>query len=141
MNSEQFKEYLLLYGSDLENWPDGLDQQAMALFQGSSEIRELVENEKGFESVLMDRSVDTPSSDFERRITLSAKPKTAREEGTFSFSTFFEFITLPKPALTMAFLLLFGFSLGFFHDTYADTGEDPVELSEYITFEEGEYYE
>ena len=141
MNSEQFKEYLLLYGSDLENWPDGLDQQAMALFQGSSEIRELVENEKGFESVLMDRVVDTPSSDFERRIALSAKPKTAREEGTFSLSGFFEFITLPKPALTMALLLMFGFSLGFFHDTYADTGEDPVELSEYITFEEGEYYE
>ena len=41
----------------------------------------------------------------------------------------------------MTFLLLFGFSLGFFYDTYADTGEDTIELSEYITFDEGEYYE
>ena len=91
--------------------------------------------------MLMDRAIDEPSSDFERRITLSAKTKTELEEKTFVFSSIFEFITLPKPALTMAFLLLFGFSLGFFYDTYADTGEDTIEFSEYITFEEGEYYE
>lgn len=141
MNREQFKEYLQLYGSDVEKWPDTLSRQALAFFNDSSEIRELVENEKGFESVLMDRAVDNPSSDFERRITLSAKPKTVEEKTSFSLSSVFEFISLPKPALTMAFLLMFGFSLGFFHDTYAETGEDNIELSEYINFEEGEYYE
>ncbi len=141
MNTEQFIENLELYGSDIEKWPEGLRQEALSLYQGSSEFKNLVESEKGFESMLMDRAIDEPSSDFERRITLSAKPKTELEEKTFVFSSIFEFITLPKPALTMAFLLLFGFSLGFFYDTYADTGEDTIEFSEYITFDEGEYYE
>ena len=141
MNTEQFIENLELYGSDIEKWPEGLRQEALSLYQGSSEFKNLVESEKGFESMLMDRAIDEPSSDFERRITLSAKTKTELEEKTFVFSSIFEFITLPKPALTMAFLLLFGFSLGFFYDTYADTGEDTIEFSEYITFDEGEYYE
>jgi len=81
------------------------------------------------------------TSDFERRITLSAKAKFVKEENVSLISSIFDLISIPKPALTMAFLLLFGFSLGFFYDTYSDTGENTLELSEYITFDEGEYYE
>lgn len=141
MERNQFIEYLQLYGSDIEKWPEGLRQEALSLYRDSSEIKDLVESEKGFESILSERAFEEPSSDFERRITLSAKPKVEKEEKNSVFSSIFDFITLPKPALTMAFLLLFGFSLGFFYDTYADTGDETLVLSEYITFDEGEYYE
>lgn len=141
MERNQFIEYLQLYGSDIEKWPEGLRQEALSLYRDSSEIKDLVESEKGFESILSERAFEEPSSDFERRITLSAKPKIEKEEKNSVFSSIFDYITLPKPALTMAFLLLFGFSLGFFYDTYADTGDETLVLSEYITFDEGEYYE
>ncbi len=141
MERAKFIQNLELYGSDLTSWPEEIRQQVLRLYDTSSEIRDLVDKEREFESMLTERSIDEPTSDFERRITLSAKPKAEAGEKTFVFSSIFDFITLPKPALTMAFLLLFGFSLGFFYDTYADTGEDTIELSEYITFDEGEYYE
>jgi len=141
MDREQFIENLQLYGADIEKWPEAIRQQALTAYRNVPEIKGLVESEKGFESMLLERAVDEPSSDFERRITLSAKPKIEKEEKASVFSSIFDLISIPKPALTMAFLLLFGFSLGFFYDTYADTGEDSIELSEYINFDEGEYYE
>ena len=80
MKRGQFIENLQLYGSDIEKWPERLRQEALSLYQGSSEFKDLVESEKGFESMLMGRAIDKPSSDFERRITLSAKPKTELDE-------------------------------------------------------------
>ena len=141
MDREQFIENLQLYGADIEKWPEAIRQQALTAYRNVPDIKGLVESEKGFESMLLERAVDEPSSDFERRITLSAKPKIEKEEKASVFSNIFDLISIPKPALTMAFLLLFGFSLGFFYDTYADTGEETIDLSEYITFDEGEYYE
>ncbi len=141
MKWEKFIEYLQLYGSDIDTWPGAIREQALILYKNSSELKGLVDKEKEFESMLTERSIENPTSDFERRITLSAKPKVAKEENASVFSSIFDLISIPKPALTMAFLLLFGFSLGFFYDTYSDTGENTLELSEYITFDEGEYYE
>ena len=141
MNREQFIEYLQLYGSDIDTWPEAIREQALILYQNSSELKGLVGQEKEFESMLTERSIENPTSDFERRITLSAKLKFVKEENASVISSIFDLISIPKPALTMAFLLLFGFSLGFFYETYTDTGENTLELSEYITFDEGEYYE
>ncbi len=141
MKREQFIEYLQLYGSDIDTWPGAIREQALILHQNSSELKGLVDKEKEFESMLTERSIENPTSDFERRITLSAKPKFVKEENASVISSIIDLISIPKPALTMAFLLLFGFSLGFFYDTYSDTGENTLELSEYITFDEGEYYE
>ncbi len=141
MIREQFIEYLQLHGSDISVWPEEIREQALSVYRDSVEIRGLVEQEKQFESMLSERSIDEPASDFERRITLSAKPKIVQEEASL-FSSFIGLLTIPKPALTFAFLLLFGFSLGFFYDSYADIGEnEDIALSEYITFDEGEYYE
>lgn len=141
MKREQFIENLQLYGSGIDTWPEAIREQALVLYQDSSEFKGLVDKEKEFESMLTERSIENPTSDFERRITLSAKPKFAKEENASVFSSIFDLISIPKPALTMAFLLLFGFSLGFFYYTYSDTGENTLEMSEYITFDEGEYYE
>jgi len=132
---------LQLYGSDLSKWPDEIRDQALSLYQNSTEIKGLVNMEKSFESMLKERHIENPSSDFERRITLSAKPRNAEMESLSVFSNVFDLINIPKPALTMVFLLLFGFTLGFFYNTYADSGDNGVELSEYLYFDEGEYYE
>jgi len=141
MNREQFIENLQLYGSDFTVWPEKIREQALSFYRDSVEIRGLIEQEKQFESMLTERSIDEPTSDFERRITLSAKPRIAKEERASVFSSLYDLLSIPKPALTVAFLLLFGFSLGFFYDSYADAGDGDIELSEYINFDEGEYYE
>ena len=141
MDRENFIKNLQVYGSELSAWPESIRQSAQDLCNSSPEIMELVENEKQFESILTERTVDEPSSDFERRITLSAGVKDPGTVSVSLLSSFFGLLTVPRPALTMGFLLLFGFSLGFFFDSYADAGEDTVEFSEYITFDEGEYYE
>lgn len=141
MNREQFIENLQLYGSDLSTWPEEIRDQALTVYQNSTEIKGLVDIEKEFETLLLKRNIENPSSDFERRITLSAKPRNAGMESVSVFSNVFDLINIPKPALTIVFLLLFGFTLGFFYDTYADTGENGMELSEYLYFDEGEYYE
>jgi len=141
MNREQFIENLQLYGSDLSTWPEEIRDQALTVYQNSTEIKGLVDIEKEFETLLFERNIENPSSDFERRITLSAKPRNAGMESVLVFSNVFDFINIPKPALTIVFLLLFGFTLGFFYDTYADTGDNGMELSEYLYFDEGEYYE
>jgi len=141
MKREQFIENLELYGSDINTWPEGIREHALTVCKESAELRGLVEKEKQFESIMAERNIDDPTSDFERRITLSAKPKVVIDEKNTVISSIFNLISIPKPALTMAIILLFGFSLGFFYDTYAYSNENTLELSEYITFDEGEYYE
>jgi hypothetical protein len=141
MNREQFIENLQLYGSDMNTWPEEIREHALTGYRDSAELRGLVEKEKQFESMLTERSIDEPTSDFERRITLSAKSKVAIGEKASVINSIFDLISIPKPALTMAMLLLFGFSLGFFYDTYTYTDDNTLELSEYISFDEGEYYE
>jgi len=139
MNREKFIEKLQLYGSDLSTWPEEVRDQALTVYQNSTEIKGLVDIEKEFETLLLERNIENPSSDFERRITLSAKPRSAGMESVSVFSNVFDLINIPKPALTIVFLLLFGFTIGFFYDTYADSGD--IELSEFLYFDEGEYHE
>ena len=141
MNREQFVEYLALFGSDINKWPEKIREQALSLHRESEELKGLVEKEMQFESIMNDRSVDDPTSDFERRITLSAKPRSEVTVKESFFSSIFSLVSVPKPALTMTLLLLFGFSVGFFFDSYAYSDENTLELNEYITFDEGEYYE
>ena len=78
MNSEQFAEYLSLYGSDINKWPEEIREKAFSVYRESEELKSLVEKEIQFESLMNNRAVDDPTSDFERRITLSAKPRAAR---------------------------------------------------------------
>ena len=139
MNNETFFENLQLYGSDISSWPEEIRDEAVSLYEGSAEIRKVVQNERDFESILLERIVEDPSSDLERRITLAAKTRGPVKQSYPAFSGIFDLISLPMPALTLAFVLMFGFSLGFLYDSYADPVE--TELSEYISFEKGEYYE
>jgi len=58
MKREQFIEYLQLYGSDIDTWPEAIREQALVLYQNSSELKGLVDKEKEFESMLTERSID-----------------------------------------------------------------------------------
>lgn len=139
MNSEKIFEYLQIYGSDISTWPEDLIGNAKELYERSSTVQEMVRRERDFESILLERKVEEPSSDLERRITLSATPRHFIEENKTLFSEIFGLFIFPKPALTIALVLLFGFTLGYLYDSYAEPENN--ELSDYIHLEEGNYYE
>ncbi|MGI9533654.1 MAG: hypothetical protein ACR2NW_01785 [Thermodesulfobacteriota bacterium] len=130
-----------IYGSEIEGWPPEAREGALELLLSSHELTEIVENEKQFEKLLNEREFEDPSSDLERRITLLADSTRPKAGSVSLWSSLSELFYVPKPALAIAFIMIFGFFLGFFYDSYAN-GVDELELSDLMHYEDdGGYYE
>jgi len=143
MNPKQFKENLLVYGSDVQKWPQDITQAGLKALQTSAELRVLLAHEEHFEQVLKTRKYEEPSSDLAERIILASQAKkkgVRRSLGRFFSELLWEF-SLPKPAITavyvsLIFALIIGFAIGFLNVTESvSTEQYQTNLQEFLYYE------
>lgn len=140
MDRNQFLEYLDIYGSDLERWPDGVRQDAIAACSSSSELMRLLEEEKLFEETLSVSAIEAPSPALEARIIASARPR-AQERRTFLeyLSGLFSAIPIPTPRFALPLLLVIGIAAGYYFANYTTQEDEPVQFAGVLFYEEGIY--
>lgn len=120
MDMKKFEENLLLYGTNVNHWPEEIRQAGLEALESSSEIKALLAEHEHFERVLRARSYEEPSNNLAQRIisaSLQQEQKASRSPGSF-LSVLLNELHFPKPALTalsmaMILLLIIGFVIGF----------------------------
>jgi hypothetical protein len=140
MNIKQFKKYLLLYGAEVENWPEEIRAVGLKLLENSSELQALVAEQSHFEKVLETRKYEEPNDDLAQGI-ISASLR-QRKKGSFSLGAFFSDsiaeLSLPKPAFIAVSILVIGLAIGF-SDPFGSesTEQEQMDLQEFL-YVEGE---
>lgn len=120
MNERDFREYLLIYGADVHQWPEDIRQAGLDVLESSADLQALKTEQAEFERVIKTRKYEEPASDLARRI-VDASLRTERKP-SFSLDVFFaelfgEFrLPLPSVAAMSAViiaLLVIGFAVGY----------------------------
>jgi hypothetical protein len=131
MDPEQFKENLLLYGADLDAWPEGVRLAGREALRRFPELRASFTEQEEFERVLKARKYEEPSGDLAGRIVSASflRDQKARPGfGSFLPKIFTGEFLLPKPALVLGSTLMIGtLVLGFVIGFSIYTGPLPTE--------------
>lgn len=116
MTSKEFEDFLTLHGSNLDEWPIVIRQNAESLYKSSTQIQKLVEQEKSFEQALNAISVEAPHKNLAQRIITSAKDIPVEEKSNFLIYFISDLLTQflsPRYALGLTCILIIGFLLGY----------------------------
>ena len=145
MNRKDFEKNLILYGSNIDQWPEDIRQDAVAVYESSAELQKLLKEEKLFEQSLKECAIEEPSSNLAHRIITSANKRLVEKDsntlnnlGQFISEQFIRFLS-PKIAMGMALILVIGFLLGYSNPFLNDESTE----AELVTFlyDNGDYYE
>jgi len=143
IDMKEFKEYLLVYGADMSQWPEEIREAAQTELEHSTELQTIVEDSMQFEKVLQNRNYEEPDRDLsERIITASLRQEHIAQRDPRTFLSFiFQELALPKPALKavsvlIVSVLMIGFAIG-----YTNPLEDVTNAQEQTNLEEFLYYE
>lgn|SRR5574341_106705 len=114
MDADKFREGLLLYGADLEQWPEGAREAGLEALDRSPACRALREDHVQFEALLRSKEPEAPRTDLEARIIAAARRRErAAYPGLAEFlSSCFADLRLPAPVLTAAAVLIVGIIIG-----------------------------
>ncbi len=131
MDPEQFKEYLLLYGADLDAWPEGIRLAGREALRRFPELRASFTEQEEFERVLKTRKYEEASGDLAERIVSASLLHDKKAPSGFGFFLprllAGEFL-FPKPALVLGSTLMIGtLVLGFVIGFSIYTGPLPTE--------------
>jgi hypothetical protein len=146
MTADEFNKYLEMYGSNIDSWPQHIQQHAYTSIQKSSEIRRLLNNEEEFERFLNSREIEYHSPDFQNRIidsinTASKKVVKNRRSMWSYLNEIFISLNLPRPAFSLGIVLFIGITLGYIINSHGITNfQDETDIG-MIAFYEGEIYE
>ena len=120
MDSKQFEEYLLLYGANINEWPETVRQSGWEALESSSELQALQKDHADFEKLLKARRYEEPAGNFAQRIiSVSSQQK---QTDPFSLRSLIAGLIdefhIPRPALAVISLvvllaLTIGFTIGF----------------------------
>ena len=144
MDSKQFEESILLYGVDLNKWPQEIGQAGLESLQKSSELQALLAEQEKFERVLKARKYEEPSANLTQRIVFLALQRDRKSPfglGLFLSKIFADEFYLHKPArMTGSFLLIsalvVGFFIGFSISTESKlTDEGQASLQEFLHYQ------
>lgn len=144
MDPRQFKGNLLLYGADLDQWPEEIKQAGRESLENSWKLQELLAEHKQFESVLKTRKYEEPSGNLVQRIvslSLHQEERSPPGVGLFLSRLFADEFRLPKPALILISVLMIvtlgiGFFIGFSHSTRSTlTDQRQANLQEFLHYE------
>ncbi len=111
MTEKQFSEYLMLYGADMENWPDDIQAEAIGAMSEPN-IRALAIEQRYFEEVLRAHDVSEPNPWLADRIINAAGHKATRVSMSAWLQELLAFL-LPQPAFAFATVLALGMAIGF----------------------------
>lgn len=143
INIEEFKNYLGIYGSDINRWPEDIRGSVRSMINSSAEVRKMVEEERAFEEKLNFREVEPHSAGLEERIIASAKNTKALKSGSFisHLSEMFRSFHLPNPAFSLTAMLIAGIMLGYFTSTINPVNSDDQLITSQFAIYDGEIYE
>ena len=116
MEINAFKEALMLYGADINVWPEELAKEAAALLkdgdgQGKA-ISELIEAEAGFEALLANRTFEEPGEYLAQRIITHAEDSVPSRSSGLWAGLFVDILT-PKASFALVLVLVIGFMVGY----------------------------
>lgn len=143
MDLKQFRENLLIYGTDLYRWPEEIQRAGIAALEQSAELRAALADHEHFEEVLKSRKFEEPGADLAERIisaSLNEKEKDRFRHGSFLSSLRAE-LSLPNAALAavailMVTVLLIGFAIGFSNPFGLNSAEqESAHLQEFLYYE------
>jgi hypothetical protein len=140
---KHFKQNMLVYGSDVYNWPEGIREAGLKALDRSTELQALLADEKCFERALKMRKYEKPGIDLSKRIISATQHMNQKERsnpGGF-FSDLLREFSLPKPALaavfvSLIFALIVGFAMSFSNPSWNVSAEQyKTNLEEFLYFE------
>jgi len=114
MHADRFRECLLLYGTDLEQWPAEARAAGWQALDQSSVCRALRDDHVQFEAVLRSSEPQAPRPGLEGRIIAAARRRErAGYPGLFEFlSSCSRDLRIPAPVLVAAAVLIIGIVIG-----------------------------
>ena len=144
MDLREFKEYLLLHGAELDQWPEEIRQQSWDSLQNSSELRELLEEQERFEKVLKGRKYEEPDKHLAQRIvsfSLSGNIRSRFSLGIALRRLYVDEFYLPKPvfiavSVLVMVALIAGFSIGFSSPKTSFLTQSQPSLQAFLLYEE-----
>jgi len=142
MDPREFKENILLYGVDLDQWPVEKRQAGLGSLQKSSELQSLLVEYERFERVLKSRKHEEPSDHLEQRIaflSLRQETKSTSGLGLLLSRLFADEFYLPKPALIVVSILIIialftGFFIGFSNRSARLADQSQANLREFLHY-------
>jgi hypothetical protein len=144
MDPKKFKENLLLYGPDLNKWPEEEKQAGADLLRHSPELQSLFAEQEEFERILKTRKYEEPSSNLAQRIVCLSDPQNIKAPsrlGLFFSGLFADNFYLPNPAfivvsIFMVTALMTGFFIGFSNPTGStSTDQGQANLQAFLHYE------
>lgn len=142
MDIKQFKENLLLYGTNVHQWPKHVRNAGLEALKQSSDVQELLAEHEAFEKVLRTRKYEEPSTNLAQRI-ISASLRVEKKV-PFSLDVFlseiFAGFRLSKPSfvvlsILLISVLLIGFSIGFLNPGGSTLAEqEQPDLQEFLYY-------
>lgn len=143
IDRDTFLEYLSIYGTDIDSWPDDLRIKADRALRSRTEIAELLEAEKVLDDALMQRGFEESAPGLSEKIIRKAlKKEPADRKSVFeSLKEIFTLIPLPSPALALPLILAIGIVAGYLYPAEIAVSEpEGVQIAELI-YNDGGLYE
>lgn len=146
MDTTQFKENLLLYGTNINQWPENIRKTGLEALESSAELQALQKDHEKFEKALQIRRYEEPADNFAQRIisaSLQQRQKAPFSPGSFISDLINEF-RIPRPALAalslmMILALTIGFAIGFTTPTESPVLNNTEETTlQAFLFDEGD---
>ena len=115
MTEKQFKEYLLLYGTEIDNWTEDLQAETLLVQRQHAFTEWMMEQQYYDEMLFNNRSFEVASPDLADRIIYSARAVKKSPSVTFSdmLRELLSFV-LPQPAYAFAAVLMLGLVAGLY---------------------------
>jgi hypothetical protein len=120
MNRKQFEEYLLLYGTNMNEWPQEIRQAGLEALESSAELQAFYQDHDNFEKLLHTRRYEEPAGNFAQRIISVSSQQTQKDPFSLRslIAGLIDEFHIPRPALALISLVMLlaltiGFTIGF----------------------------
>lgn len=143
MNTEEFKKNIHLYGTNIDEWPLELREDANRLLLSSLEFQNIIKEENILNDALNHRGFEEASPSLENRIISTALSNSAHNsKSIFEFlNQIFNSFHLPNPAFALSLVLLIGITLGYAVDNIGIENNNENLFANEINFYDGDFYE
>lgn len=137
LTEKQFEHYLMLYGTDLDQWPETLRMGALCAVSSDPAFDALIIRHQYFEEMLLANDVaEAPSPDFSDRILRAARSLGRKANISIMdwIAGLFSDFSLPQPAYVAAICMVLGLGLGLGN---AEISSNPGALEQIALADEG----
>ncbi|OPL15362.1 MAG: hypothetical protein AVO38_10860 [delta proteobacterium ML8_D] len=143
MDPQQFREYVLIHGTNILDWPEDIRMPGLKALDASLELQAILEDEERFEMVLKESRYEDPSPVLSERIisaALQQKDKRSHSIVGFFEDLFWEFgvpnRSITAVSISLLIALVLGFAIGFFNPSAAvSLDQKQISLEAFLYYE------